>query len=103
MHFLFHPSQHMRVRLKNKIGFGMSLLKGKALNSLRKCFLLLKRKVNHTAVLYLSLNYLIYGHLKNSNCPIHPPIAMRKLTPPQIFPLFASRILKLVCGGIIFK
>ena len=41
--------------------------------------------------------------LKNSNCPIPPPITMRKLTPPQIFPLLVSRILKLVCGGIIFK
>ena len=31
---------------------------------LRKCFLLFKRKADHAAVLYLSLNYLIYGHLE---------------------------------------
>ena len=41
--------------------------------------------------------------LKNSNCPIHPPITMWKLAPLQIFPSFASRISKLVCGRIIFK
>ena len=34
--------------------------------------------------------------LKNSNSPIHPLITIEKLTPWQIFPLFVSRILKLV-------
>ena len=46
---------------------------------------------------------LIAFLLKHSNCPIHPPMTMRKLTPLQIFTLFVSRIFKLVCGGIIFK
>ena len=34
--------------------------------------------------------------LKNSNSPIHPAVAIRKLTPAQIFPMFVLRILKLV-------
>ena len=39
---------------------------------------------------------LVESLLKNLSCPIHPPITKRKRTPPQIFPLFALRILKLV-------
>ena len=33
---------------------------------------------------------------KQSNCPIHPPIIIGKLIPPQIFSLLVLRILKLV-------
>ena len=44
----------------------MGLLRMGLTEVLRKCFLLFKRKADHTAVLYLSLNYLIYGHLEIS-------------------------------------
>ena len=39
---------------------------------------------------------LVASILKNLNWPIHPPLTIGKLTSPQIFPLFLSRILKSV-------
>ena len=41
--------------------------------------------------------------LKNSNCPIHPPITTGKLTPWQIFSLFVLRILKLEGQQVYLK
>ena len=40
--------------------------------------------------------YLVALLLENWSCPIDPLITIRKLTLPQIFPLFVSRILKLL-------
>ena len=37
---------------------------------------------------------LVASHLKNSNCSIHLPITIGKLSPPPLFSLFVSRILK---------
>ena len=37
---------------------------------------------------------LVVSFLKNSNCPIHLSITIGKLTPPQLFPLSVSTILK---------
>ena len=51
-----------------------------------------------TAVKKVLKNYQknVFSSVLFKNSPIHPVIAMRKLTPAQIFPLFVLRILKLV-------
>ena len=45
---------------------------------------------------FTSFPSLVTLLLKNLTCPIHLPITIGKLTLKQLFPLFVSRILKLV-------